>query len=134
MATATATAPMTGAELYTIRESLGLSGDWLADHLEISPRSLRRYERGDLPVPQRVCVLVRALRDRTEKFIAQCAKALSNTGDPALTVYRTDEEYHWHHPEKTPLPASWHRTCAARIALQVPGLRIDYPAAQEEDR
>ncbi|WP_326745318.1 hypothetical protein [Streptomyces sp. NBC_01760] len=45
--------------------------------------------------------------------------------EPGAVAYRTDEEHHAANPG-IEFPASWHRACAARIALEVPALPIAY--------
>ncbi|WP_405149417.1 DUF1870 family protein [Sphaerisporangium sp. NBC_01403] len=116
---------MTDAEFKVVREFLGLTGDWLAGHLGVSPRTVRHWEHGKYPIPDGVRLALEDLEDRTGEFIGGCVKALMDVPDPALLTYRTDEEYHAAHPE-IPFPASWHRAVVARIAQEVPGLAIAY--------
>lgn len=50
---------------------------------------------------------------------------LLDVPEPAVWTYRLDADYHAHHPEQD-WPASWHRALCARLADEVPGLRIDF--------
>ena len=44
-----------------IRESLGLSAQWLADAVHVDQRTVRRWEDGEIPIRDDVIKLVRAL-------------------------------------------------------------------------
>lgn len=116
---------MTDAEFRTIREFLGLSGDWLAAHLGVSARTVRHWEQGKYPVPDGVRLAIEDLENRTGQFVGGCIDALMDLPEPGVIVYRNDAEYHAAHPE-IEFPASWHRAVVARIALEVPALRIAF--------
>lgn len=116
---------MTGAELKVVREWLGLTTRWLADHLDVAERTVHRWEMGVSPIPEGVRVEVEKLEARTAEIVSAAVDACNDARDPALLTYRTDEDYHAHHPEQ-PWPASWHRALVARVAHEVPGLVIDY--------
>lgn len=125
---------ITDAEFRTIREFLGLTGEWLAAHLGVSARTVRHWEQGKYPVPDGVRLAIEDLEARTGQFIGGCVEALMDLPDPGVIVYRNDAEYHAAHPE-IEFPASWHRAVVARVALDVPALRIAYsptPAEVEE--
>jgi hypothetical protein len=123
---------MTPAELKVVREFLGLTGDWLAAHLNVSPRTVRHWEQGKYAIPDGVRLAVEDLERRTGEFISGLVPKLRHLPDPGVITYRDDAEYHAAHPESE-FPASWHRAVVARIAQEVPGLSIvfasDAPAA-----
>lgn len=116
---------MTAAELKVVREFLGLSGDWLAGHLGVASRTVRRWEEGRYPIPDGVRLEVKDLERRTGEFVAGVVGELMDLPEPGVVTYRTDESYHAAHPE-IPFPASWHRAVVARVAQEVPGLPIIY--------
>ena len=116
---------MTDAEFRMVREFLGLTGDWLAAHLGVEPRTVRRWEQGKYPIPDGVRLEMEDLERRTGEFIGGIAKKIMDIPDPAVVVYRNDAEYHATHPE-IEFPASWHRMVVARVALEVPALAIVY--------
>ncbi|NLG54675.1 MAG: DUF1870 family protein [Rhodococcus sp.] len=119
---------MTPAELRVVREHLGLTGDWIADHLQVSPRTVRHWEDGKYPIPDRIRIAIEQLEQTTADVVGAGVDAYRDIPDPAtvpLITYRTDADYHTHHPEVS-WPASWHRAVCARIADEVPGLTIDY--------
>lgn len=123
---------MTDAEFRTVREFLGLSGDWLANHLGVSPRTVRHWEQGKYAIPDGVRLAMENLEARTGEFIGGCVEALMDLPDPGVIVYRNDAEYHAANPE-IDFPASWHRAVVARIALEVPALRIAYSTPGDVD-
>jgi len=120
-------AKMTNAQFRTIREFLGLTGDWTATHLGVSPRTVRHWESGRHPVPADVTLAMGILEARTALFVSEHVEELNSLPDPVMHVYRNDAEYHAA-CRASAFPASWHRAVAARVALGVPGLRIEYPS------
>lgn len=118
---------MTPAGFKVIREFLGLTGDWLASHLDVSPRTVRNWEQGRYPIPDGVRLAIEDLEQRTAEFVGGCVEQLLDLPEPGVVTYRTDKEYHAAHPE-IPFPASWHRAVVARIAQEVPGLFIHFAA------
>ncbi|WP_228981410.1 DNA-binding transcriptional regulator [Streptomyces sp. DH12] len=123
---------MTPAEFKVVREFLGLTGDWLARHLGVSPRTVRHWEQGKYAIPDGVRLALEDLEARTAAFVSGIADALMDLPDPGVITYRDDAEYRVAHPE-VDWPASWHRAVIARVAQEVPGLSITYPeqASQE---
>ncbi|MFD9721080.1 helix-turn-helix domain-containing protein [Streptomyces sp. NPDC059076] len=119
---------MTDAEFRVVREHLGLTGEWLADHLGVSPRAVRHWEQGKYAIPDVVRLEMQSLEARTAEFADKAVAALSDMSEPGVLTYRSDAEYHNAHPEIS-FPASWHRALVARIAQTVPGLAIAYPEA-----
>ncbi|MFE2850534.1 helix-turn-helix domain-containing protein [Streptomyces lavendulae] len=121
---------MTDAEFRVVREYLGLTGDWLASHLEVSSRTVRHWEQGKYPIPDGVRLAMEDLEARTGQFIEGVSAKLMDIPDPGVLVYRTDAEYHAANPGSE-FPASWHRAVVARVAQEVPGLRIGYPTTEQ---
>lgn len=122
---------MTAAELKVVREFLGLTGDWLAQHLGVSPRTVRHWEAGKYDIPDGVRLAVEDLEARTGEFISGVVEKLMDLPDPGVITYRDDAEYKAAHPESE-FPASWHRAVVARVAQEVPGLSIVF--ASDDDR
>ena len=117
---------MQGVELKMVREWLALSGQELADLLNINARTIRSWEQGRDPIPD----WVRAELERMETITAQAVNAgidaLMDAPEPAVLTYLTDDQYRDREPDST-WPASWHRRVVARIAQEVPGLVIVSP-------
>lgn len=116
---------MSAAEFRVVREWLGLTTRWLAEHLDVAERTVHRWESGQSPIPEGVERTMGYLEDQAADLVAVAVRACNDQRDPALLTYRTDEDYHAHHPEQ-PWPATWHRAFVARVAHEVPGLAIDY--------
>jgi DNA-binding transcriptional regulator YiaG len=119
---------MTAAEFRVIREFLGLTGDALAAILDVDPRTVRHWEAGKYHIPDGVRIHVEQLEEMTARAVADGAAQLADVSEPGVFTYRTDADYLRAVPT-TVMPASWHRAVVARIALEVPGLAIDYPRA-----
>jgi hypothetical protein len=117
---------MTDAEFRVFREYLGLTGDWLAAHLDVTPRSVRHWEQGKHPVPDGVRLEIERLEQQTAEFVGALVAELLDVPDPTVVTYRSDTDYHAVHPV-IPFPASWHRAVVARVAQEVPALAIVYP-------
>ncbi len=116
---------MTAAEFRVVREYLGLTTRWLADRLGVQERTVQRWEAGASPIPDGVRLAIEQLEADTAQYVDQAVQALLDLPDPGLLTYRSDADYHQHHPEQ-PWPASWHRATVARVAERVPALVIDY--------
>lgn len=116
---------MTAAELRVTREFLGLTPEWLAEHLEVSARTVRHWEAGKYAIPDGVRLEVEDLEARTTGFIGGIVEKLMDIPDPVVVTYRSDAEYEAAHPE-IEFPASWHRAVIARVAQDVSGLGIAY--------
>lgn len=116
---------MTAAEFKVVREFLGLTGDWLATHLDVSPRTVRHWEQGKYAIPDGVRLAVEKLEQRTGAFVAGLSEKLMDLPDPGVVTYRDDTEYRAAHPDAE-FPASWHRAVVARVAQEVPGLSIAF--------
>lgn len=119
---------MTPAEFKVVREFLGLTGEWLAQYLGVSARTVRHWEQGKYPIPDGVRLAIERIEAETGRFVGVIVEELMDLPDPGVITYRNDQEYHAAHPE-VPFPASWHRAVIARVAQEVPGLAITYADA-----
>src|SRR5690606_10777388 len=127
---------LTAAEFKTLREHLGIPGEWLARRFGVSDRSVRHWDSGKYPVPERISRWLRWLAEATEATVAGIAEHLETSpeSERLLVTYRNDEEldagaaagrHRGLYPDD--LPAAWQRVMAARVAERVPGLRLIYP-------
>ena len=119
---------MTPAEFQMTREFLGLSGPWLAKHLDVSYKTIQHWQTGKYPIPDGVRLEIEDLERRTGDYIGMVVEQIMDVGDPVVVTFRTDEEYAAADPS-SPFPASWHRMVIARAALEVPALSVVYPDA-----
>lgn len=118
--------PMSGAELRCLRECLGLTTRWLAQHLSVAERSVHRWEAETQRIPEGVADEVQRLSALTYDALKGLAYKMYDLPEcGVITTYRSDGDYRAHEPESD-WPASWHRALCARLADEVPGLRIRY--------
>jgi DNA-binding transcriptional regulator YiaG len=120
---------MNPAELKVVREFLGLSGEHLGKLLNVSPRTIRYWEDGKYPIPDGARLEIEALEAETAEFIGVVIERLRDMRDPALLVYRNDQEYLAANPDSK-WSASWYRAVAARIAQEISGLPMAYGERQ----
>lgn len=113
---------MTDAEFRVVREYLGLTGDWLAAHLQVSPRTVRHWEQGKYAIPDGVRLELERLEAEASRQVGVGVDALMDAREVPLTVPRTDDD----RADGDTWPAGWSRMIAARIAQEVPGLSIIY--------
>ena len=125
-----ADAPMTAAELLTVSEWLGLTQRDLAAILGVNERTLRGYVSGRYPIPDWLPGEVERIEAFTAAAVGQVVAALGDMRDPAVVVYRRDEELWGERPEFAPYPARWWRMVVARAASEVPGVVIEYAPAR----
>jgi len=123
---------MTPAELRMVRDYLGLTGDWLAAHLVVDPRTVRHWEAGKYPIRDGVRLEIERMKELTAQAVHNTAAKLMDVPDPCVVTYRNDAEYEAAHPGAG-WPAGWHRQLLARVAERVPGLRVIYAPLDEED-
>lgn len=116
---------MTDAEFKVVREYLGLTTRWVADHLGVAERSVHRWEAGVSPIPDGVRIQMERWEDDTARSVVAGVVALMDVPEPAVVTYRTDADYQRAEPGAE-WPASWHRAVVARVAAAVPGLLIVY--------
>jgi hypothetical protein len=120
---------MTSAEFRVVRELLGVSGDWIAQRLGVSPRTVRHWEAGRYRIPDGVRVEVERMERETADAVAAGIAQLVGCPSPSVVTYRSDAEYSAAHPEAG-WPAGWHRAVVARIAQDVPGIVIRWAPAK----
>lgn len=123
---------MTGAELKTIRESLGLPLQWVADQAGVQLRSAQYWESGQRSVPEDVADMVRridrAIWHRVAEAVGQISAAADEVGNLPeqidLLRYRTDADLWRYQPDFAPLPATCHGMMLARFAREIQPLGV----------
>lgn len=112
------TARMDGAELRCRREYLGLSSDDLARILGVNPRTIRSWETGRDPVPERISAELADLEDEFELEVNKAVDIYAGTDNRVIFVADgsgADPEGY---------PHRWGRHVAARVRRLVPGIVI----------
>ncbi|NAE18319.1 DUF1870 family protein [Enterococcus hirae] len=125
-------APMTGAELRTIREWLALTPEALAADLRVDLRNLRRWENCTAPIPAGVATEVHQLQQEADDAVNRIIERSRASVSPVLTTYHSDEDFHRLDSGTPPRPAAWHRRVTARAAQALPGARIVYATLETE--
>lgn len=120
--------PMSGAELLTVSEGLGLNRRDLATVLGVAERTVSRWFDEQVPVPDGVRLDVEAIEAATDEQVRRIVGATE--GAPAVVeVYRKDPALWAERPDLRPYPARWWRVVAYRAACEVPGVEIRYAEA-----
>lgn len=144
---------MTPADFKTLRESLGLSAQWLADTIGVDQRTIRRWEDGVIPLrPDAVELLTRLDNQMVVYIDGELERILDDTGIdpldddlttlapeawPTIEVPRVDTDIDLNYqisvlpadllPTGKLLPASWYRAAAGRMRYGMGGtLHITY--------
>lgn len=112
---------MNSATFRSLREYLGLPGSWCADQLDVSTRTVRKWDQGEAPIPARVSAW---LEDQVE--IA--ADAVNNiTTDLAL---HPDGQRVYFIPQGGPIhhgrPIDWWRNIGARVLQADSDVRLEW--------
>lgn len=110
---------MTPAELKTMRESLGLSAQWVADQAGVRLRTVQYWEAGRMPVPEDVAALLSRIDAQYERAVNEALAALKDApekpAEAVLVRYRTDTDLWRFRQDMEPLPASSHATLLSRV-------------------
>jgi len=119
---------MTGAEMQTTREFLGLSLGWLSRHMTMNERRLMRMEAGQESIPDGLVAALDEISGETDELVSELiakyrrqVKASEDT--VTFGTFRTDKEAA---SADSKYPARWHRMVCARVTQAVPGLVIFY--------
>ena len=125
---------MTGAELQSMREYLGLSIDWLAEQLTLNKRRMLRMEEGKERIPTVLVSLIDDIYEETNQMVDELSghyrrKVKATQNDVVVATYRTDREYD---AAGGKYPSRWHRMVMARVAHAVPGLVITHAVAEAD--
>lgn len=116
---------MTPAELKTIRESLGLTAQWLADRAGVLQRSVQYWEAGRSRVPEDVAELVSRIdaqfAEATRQALAVADEQTAKQGHPPEVVrlyrYRDDAALWEARPDMDGMPVTAHAALLARVRL-----------------
>lgn len=129
---------MTPAHLKTLRESLGISAQWLADQAGVQRRTVQHWESGRSTVPADVAAMIERLDADFERMsdaaVEQAKAAKAEHGAPEsvdLVRYRTDAALWAAHPEMKPLPVTAHAAllyrCMRKLEAAGFAVTIDFP-------
>lgn len=113
---------MTPAEFKTLRESLGLTAQWLATRFTVSLRTIRNWEDGATPVPDAIAEELLNLEAFVEAEADDAIEQLRayDGGEQVYAVPRVDVDL----PGE--FPASLYRAIGARVRASLPDATLDY--------
>lgn len=112
--------PMTAAEFRMVRDWLGVPAEWLAGHLGVALRTIRRWESGRYEIPDGKAELVEQLEARASATVEALVAHLADAPVTSISIPTPDAG------EVEGFPPGWHRMIAARVAQEVPGLTVRY--------
>jgi hypothetical protein len=114
---------MTPAEFKTIRESLGLTAQWIADQAYVQLRTAQYWEAGRTAVPADVANMLHGIDKKLEATVAQAVARIDELtkhhGAPAkitLLRYRSNADLWRFRPDMQPLPATTHAAMLSRLS------------------
>lgn len=107
---------LTAAEVRTIREGLGVTAEWLADHLGIQTRTVQRWEAGHTRIADFAVDELALLQIQAGEQVAAHVDAFTGSTAPAVLAIDDTGPDAW--------PAGWQRRIAFRVRQEIPGLRI----------
>jgi hypothetical protein len=103
---------MSGAEMKTVLDGLGLTSTWFAEYVGVASRTVARWFDG-ADIPPRVVDILRALDMFTANEVVQTCTQARDSGDFVLKTYRTDDEAFGARSDYA-MPASWFRLVTYR--------------------
>lgn len=116
---------MTSAEFKTVRESLGLTAQWIAEHCPnrdggrgVQLRSVQYWEAGRTAVPADVADWLVGIEAGISQAVAQALAVVAKAppvGFVALVRYRTDADLWQFRQDFRPLPAACHAMLLGRL-------------------
>ena len=114
---------MTPAEFVTIRESLGLTAQWIAENSGMKLRTVQFLESGRAEVPEQVSSMLdriyMMLDSAVDQAITAIEKVIEQQGIPpssvALVRYRSDADLWRFRPDMKPLPTTAHAVMLSRL-------------------
>lgn len=115
---------LTPAELLIIREGLGLGVDELGVLLGVQDRTIRRWHMGESPIPAGVEEQLREVTAEADRMVEAGVAEFILEHDPVVVVFRHDEALWASDPMFAAYPARFHRAIVARVAREVPALRV----------
>jgi DNA-binding transcriptional regulator YiaG len=121
-AVAAAAAPkLTAAGVRSAREALGMDEAMLARLLDIDERTVRRWERGENPIPTGVARELQAVDARYTTLVDQIADHYRHGRLSSIETYQSVAR-----TPDAPLTARFHRTLCHQVVRKVPGLTVVY--------
>ncbi|NLE82351.1 MAG: helix-turn-helix domain-containing protein [Rhodococcus sp.] len=110
------TTTMTAAEFRAIRAGLGVTAEWVADHVGVRVRAVQRWESGVSQMKPGVIEAILMLEAQAADQVAEEVETMSGSRMPVFVIEDNGGDDAW--------PAGWQRQIAFRVRQQVSGVRI----------
>lgn len=116
---------MTGAELRTLRDSLGLSAEQVAQLAGVRGRTVQRWEVDEWPVPADLAEALQRLDAQLEQAVQHAVEGLQDAhkqaqqapADVLLVRYRSEVDVARYRRDMAALPPSVHGALIDRVRL-----------------
>lgn len=134
---------MTGAEMKSLREYLGLPLGWVAEKMTVQRRSVEYWESGRHTPPKDAQALLRHCLEQLEQAVKNtivvAEEQTAEMGQPPqgidLRRYKTEDALWAAQPSLTGYPVTYHAAIVVRAALELERLghqvTIHYAEAEE---
>ncbi|MCG7879748.1 MAG: hypothetical protein JAY96_11335 [Candidatus Thiodiazotropha endolucinida] len=117
-----------------MRESLGLTAQWLADQAGVKLRSVQYWESGRSPVPEDVAGMINQIEASINYAVGQAVEIINAAKKKqgcypelvALVRYRTDEDLWRFRGDMRPLPATAHAELLARLTRELSKMGVEF--------
>jgi transcriptional regulator with XRE-family HTH domain len=113
---------MTPAEFKTIRESLGLNHEWIADQSRVKLRTVQYWETGRITVPNDVAQMLSRIDDILNDTVSQSlslingiSKQYGSSDNIVLIRYKTNADLWRFRPDMKPFPTTTHAAMLSRL-------------------
>lgn len=112
---------MTGSELKIIRESLGLSAEWMADMSGVSLRSYRYWEASDSIVKQDVADSINKLDTGVDSAVTAALDIVSsaNLERVVLIRYKSEDDLWLFRKDMNGMPLAIHNAILQRLRKMI---------------
>ena len=107
---------MTAAEFRAIRTGLGVTSQWIADHVGVRERAVKRWESGEHAIKPAIVEAILLLEAQAADQVAEHIAAMGGHPRPVLMIEDDGSVDTW--------PAGWQRQVAFRVRQALPDLRI----------
>lgn len=107
---------MTAAEFRAIRTGLGVTAEWIADHVRVRERAVKRWESGEHSIKPAIVEAILRLEAEAAAQVAEHVAAMEGHPAPVLMIEDDGSGDTW--------PAGWQRQIAFRVRQALPALRI----------
>ena len=108
---------MSNADFRAMREYLGLPAQWLAERLEVNPRTVQKGDSGEARIPEGISLQMESLESFTEGAVARFVDELHDDAEMCFEIPRTHGDLE-ELEEYADMPLDWWRMVGARVRTE----------------